>query len=233
MHGSQCNVPEVLIVGSEAQSGTKVGRITNCAEFTPPFTKGQFTALMNHVAVYVGLFDFDVSTSTTVLLTAYDVLDNMVGQSSDIVTRGAGFHTPLTVKIAENTIDHIKISSPDASVNIGIDDLNFSSRNPPSAVDDVLAPNRFALHPSEPNPAVTFAVIEYDVPPDAGPVALRVFDAQGRLIRTLVAADPTSGHRSVRWDLYDEHAHRVRAGLYFSRLSARHAERMQKMLVLD
>ena len=90
----------------------------------------------------------------------------------------------------------------------------------------------FALHTSQPNPTASFTRIAYDVPREAN-VTLRVFDTGGRAIRLLASGVDSPGHKSVRWDLRDDGGVRVRAGIYFYRLTADRLEALQRVIVLD
>lgn len=56
--------------------------------------------------------------------------------------------------------------------------------------------------------------------PRAATVELAVFDANGRLVRTLLDGVVEGGPHEVRWDGRDEAAHPVSSGVYFARLKA-------------
>jgi hypothetical protein len=99
------------------------------------------------------------------------------------------------------------------------------------AVGDDPSPS-FALHAGQPNPTASFARIAYDLPREAN-VSLRVFDAQGRAVRLLTSGVHSPGRNTVRWDLRDDSGVRVRAGIYFYRLTAERFEALQRMIVLD
>jgi len=76
------------------------------------------------------------------------------------------------------------------------------------------------LAPSVPDPAGAFTRIRYAIPLDlaAQPVALRIFDSSGRLVRVLDGADRTAGVHEILWDGTDLRGQPVDGGVYFCRL---------------
>jgi hypothetical protein len=61
-------------------------------------------------------------------------------------------------------------------------------------------PSAFMLHSSAPNPMMTSTTIAFDLP-RAAPVAVRIYDVRGRLVRTLVdAKEYPAGRHVVTWD---------------------------------
>lgn len=55
----------------------------------------------------------------------------------------------------------------------------------------------------------------------AGPVRLQIFDAEGKLIRTLVDRTLPAGNQVAWWDGVDQGGHRAPAGVYWCRIQAR------------
>lgn len=55
---------------------------------------------------------------------------------------------------------------------------------------------------------------------EAGPVTLRLFDAGGRLVRTLLDGPRDAGEQFVAWDATGDDGGRVAAGVYFARFEA-------------
>jgi hypothetical protein len=103
---------------------------------------------------------------------------------------------------------------------------------PPAASAVVLRQNR-------PNPLYASTEIEFALgsasASGVSPVTLRVFDAAGRLVRTLVDAMPRSlaGSRTiVRWDGRDESGRRVASGIYHYQLSASGKVYSRRMIVI-
>ncbi|MGQ9707581.1 MAG: C25 family cysteine peptidase [bacterium] len=76
--------------------------------------------------------------------------------------------------------------------------------------------NRFALRIA-PIPVLGTANVFYSLP-EAGRVKLLIYDATGRLVRTLVQSELPAGRFSVVWDLTDDSGKRVANGIYLYRL---------------
>jgi hypothetical protein len=70
-----------------------------------------------------------------------------------------------------------------------------------------------------PNPFNPRTTVEFVLDRDAQ-ASIRVFDAQGRLVRTLVDSYLAAGRRSVTWDGKDDAGGSVASGVYFLRLQA-------------
>ncbi|MEO0021389.1 MAG: FlgD immunoglobulin-like domain containing protein, partial [candidate division WOR-3 bacterium] len=54
--------------------------------------------------------------------------------------------------------------------------------------------------------------------PAGGRVRLTVYDASGRLVRTILSGELAAGRYQAYWDLTDEQGRRVANGLYLCRL---------------
>jgi hypothetical protein len=104
----------------------------------------------------------------------------------------------------------------------------------PTSSTDVPAgpPAAFALHPAFPNPFSRSARIHYDLPGES-PVRLRVYDLNGRLVRTLeeTAAKPAGRHAAF-WDGLDDGGIRAQNGVYFFRLETPHVVTAAKVVLL-
>ena len=90
-----------------------------------------------------------------------------------------------------------------------------------------------AIGPIAPNPApggegrvsIAFAL------PAATSVTLAIYDAGGRLVRSLASGALESGRHSVRWDARDEGGAIVRPGVYWVRLEAMNRRLSTKLIV--
>ncbi len=90
---------------------------------------------------------------------------------------------------------------------------------------------RFALHQNLPNPFRGATRIAFQIP-EAGPVALRVFDLSGREVARLVdAVLPPGAHEAV-WDGHDRNGRAAAAGVYFYRLDTRRASSSRKLILI-
>jgi len=93
------------------------------------------------------------------------------------------------------------------------------------------APGAPSVMAPRPNPFVTETDIGYALPSPAR-VTLRIFDASGRFVRTLVDAELPAGTHRARWDGRDAKGLAVRSGIYFSKFSAGGVERTDRILRL-
>lgn len=93
-------------------------------------------------------------------------------------------------------------------------------------------PARFFLAQNAPNPFRGHTVIRYGIPEGGGAVRLRIFDASGRQVRTLIDGDATPGFRSLTWDRRDDAGRPLGSGIYFYTLDARAFREQRKLTVL-
>jgi len=89
----------------------------------------------------------------------------------------------------------------------------------PGAAPEVLA---FALEPGAPTPFAHATTIRYAIPTSTGavPVALRIYDLSGRIVRSLDQGTREAGLHTVRWDGTDATGHLLGGGVYFARITA-------------
>jgi len=99
-----------------------------------------------------------------------------------------------------------------------------------SAVDPVRPQAGLALQPADPNPFLGSTRLHYRTG-EAADVLLQVFDASGRLVRTLVRGTQPAGDHTAVWDGRDGAARPVAAGLYFSRLQVGHEVLTEKVIL--
>jgi hypothetical protein len=88
-----------------------------------------------------------------------------------------------------------------------------------SSVHDEVTESRLILGPAHPNPFYSSIRISYELP-HAANIALRIFDTQGRLVRTLHQGSMGAGSHRLHWDGYDGAGRRAAEGTYFIRLRA-------------
>lgn len=70
-----------------------------------------------------------------------------------------------------------------------------------------------------PNPSSDSSRIAFTLP-TAGPVSVRIFDATGRLVRTVLEGELPAGEAVVEWDGRSDQGEAVAAGVYFSRVGS-------------
>lgn len=101
----------------------------------------------------------------------------------------------------------------------------------PTGVADDNAPPAVALIQNHPNPFNPRTTIAYVVPSE-GRVTVTVFDARGRVVRTLVDEPKQPGEHTVSWDGRDDDGHPLASGVYFHRLEAGGFARVGKMVLV-
>jgi len=89
----------------------------------------------------------------------------------------------------------------------------------------------YALDQNVPNPFNPTTTISYTLP-DAGAVKLSIYDASGRLVRTLVSSAREHGSHAEVWDGTDSAGRAVSSGIYFYRLDAGKFSQSRKMVLL-
>lgn len=94
-----------------------------------------------------------------------------------------------------------------------------------------LLPSAFNLEQNYPNPFNPSTIIKYNLA-SAGNVAIRIYDALGREIKTLVSADKPAGSYTINWDGTDNSGSKVSTGIYFYRLVAGDFVQTKKMILM-
>jgi hypothetical protein len=101
----------------------------------------------------------------------------------------------------------------------------------PTGVDPIALVNR--LGDNYPNPFNPTTTIGYSIA-EPGRVTLKIYDAAGRLIRTLVDEnqEPQAGGFEEVWNGLNEQGQRVASGVYFYQLKATDFSQTKKMVLL-
>ncbi len=89
-----------------------------------------------------------------------------------------------------------------------------------------------ALGRPRPNPATTALTIPFKLR-SGGAVTLRVFDARGRLVASVLNERREAGPGEARWDLRDRGGRRVGAGVYFAKLNTAEGGETRRFVVMD
>jgi parallel beta-helix repeat protein len=92
---------------------------------------------------------------------------------------------------------------------------------------------RVALEQNAPNPfGASTRIVVRVAEGGEGRVALEVFDARGRRVRTLLQNRVVSGSLDVEWDGRDDQGHSVPSGVYFCRLTAPEGATTRRMTLV-
>lgn len=86
-----------------------------------------------------------------------------------------------------------------------------------TGVEDATRPSAFSFAPVFPNPANSLAQFRYALPEEAS-VSLRIYNARGRLVRTVFEGEEAAGHRTQVWDGRSDGGRLVARGIYLARL---------------
>ena len=84
---------------------------------------------------------------------------------------------------------------------------------------------------ASPNPFRGETSIAYGLP-TAAHAGLRIYDAAGRLVRTLTDADMSAGVHFARWDGRDLKGEQVSSGIYFLRFATSGVTKTQRLMLL-
>ncbi|HWN82193.1 MAG TPA: FlgD immunoglobulin-like domain containing protein, partial [Candidatus Udaeobacter sp.] len=120
---------------------------------------------------------------------------------------------------------------PDGALYVSDLGLGRIWRIAPTTTDVAAVPAALGLRIEHPNPARAPFPIRYTLPA-AGPARLRIYDLQGRSVRTLVEGGAGAGEHRTDWDGRDGAGQAMAAGVYWCRLEAGRATQASKILLL-
>jgi hypothetical protein len=154
-------------------------------------------------------------------------------RSKDVAIRIASAEYPITIKwnITEhgsaNTLlidrNEIRMKGT-AGTNVEHPTSNIKLRLSPASLPDI--PSEFALSQNYPNPFNPLTVIRYQLPV-AGRVNLKIYNALGQEVKTLIDEVQDAGYKSVNWN-----ASELASGVYFYRMSAGSYIEVKKMMMI-
>lgn len=88
------------------------------------------------------------------------------------------------------------------------------------------------LHAPVPNPLGHSALLSFELARE-GDVTLRIFDAGGRRVRTVLDQHLSAGSHQLRWQALDDNGRSLPSGVYFARLSSASRSRYQRLVIAD
>ena len=94
-------------------------------------------------------------------------------------------------------------------------------------------PGRRDLAQNFPNPFNPRTEIAFTVDTSATPTTLRIYDAAGRRVRTLVSRVLEAGDHVVSWNGTDDHGGRLPSGMYIYRMESGGTQLSRKMVMLE
>ena len=99
-----------------------------------------------------------------------------------------------------------------------------------SIIDETL-PITYKLYNAYPNPFNPVTTLRYDLPEDAL-VNITIYDMMGRVVKTLINDQQTTGYRSLQWDATNDYGKPVSAGIYLYQINAGQYISTKKMVLL-
>jgi hypothetical protein len=99
------------------------------------------------------------------------------------------------------------------------------------AVEEFSTAKTLTLNRNSPNPVLNKATISYTLPSETK-VKLEIYNATGRLVKTLADEIQSSGSKRVVWDKRNTTGEIVSSGIYFYRLTADDKNITKTMIVL-
>jgi hypothetical protein len=118
-------------------------------------------------------------------------------------------------------------------VEAGVDDLVIAGLVRASegvSLDGAVAASTLRVGPATPNPFSATTLVSTTVPRAAGPVRLRVYDVEGRLVRTLAEGSLAAGEQAVAWDGLNGAGRRVAPGVYWIQLESAYERRAARVV---
>ena len=103
---------------------------------------------------------------------------------------------------------------------------SYLENNPESAIEPVLGPKSFTLHPNYPNPFNPLTRISLQLTTNSE-IELSIYDVNGRKIETLMSGFKAAGNYMVEWDASSQSS-----GIYFYRLNVNERVETKKMLLV-
>jgi hypothetical protein len=148
-----------------------------------------------------------------------------------------GDYTVLDVEVTKNNgtwfscVDRNVVPGATYWYKVSLVGVNSKETFGPVEVRVEQAPSAYALRQSYPNPFNPTCFIRFDVP-HSGNVTLRVFDAAGRVVRTVADRWMESGSYTEVWDGRDDAAADMPSGVYFYELAAPDFRETRKTVML-
>jgi hypothetical protein len=172
--------------------------------------------LLNVAAGHVGLMEVASEDSVTVsqAITYCDYLLDDVDDKNDEIAKD----------VAEGINNGDVIAA--GIIPVDIENIAYASRR-----DFEDTPRHFGLNGAYPNPFNPQTTIAYSVP-NSGIVSLRIYDVQGRLVRTVVNEEKRAGEHRAVWRGRDRNGSPVASGIYFVRLDFGSSTQTRKVVLL-
>jgi hypothetical protein len=175
---------------------------------------------------------------------------NKIGDYYHMISDDVGAHLAWAATFhGEQDVYYLRIGDYDCNTNGVADSLDIANGTSPdvneNGIPDECEPQATdvadltlgseqprLLRRTSPNPFTRAATIEIDLPRAAASVRLRVFDATGRAVRTLLSEPLPAGPHRIEWDGRDAEGGLVPSGVYFTRIEAGARTDVRRMVLV-
>lgn len=153
---------------------------------------------------------------------------SFMSQDSQIQTIGVG---------ATTTIDSIVVTWPSGTISllkgvqVGQKLRIVENQVSTHVADPQTAPNQFVLYANYPNPFNPTTTISLYLPQPER-VEIRIYNAGGQEVRTLLSEPAQAGLHQIKWDGRNYQGHIATSGVYFTQVKAGEFVATQKMLLI-
>jgi hypothetical protein len=141
------------------------------------------------------------------------------------------------VVLQMQTITHL-VSSNQKPIQVDIKEFHHASlpenlvlKNTSQTELQVLLPDKFNVSQNYPNPFNPATTVEFQLPRNSF-VNLKIYDIQGRLVKTLLKEELEAGIHQAVWDGRDELGNAAASGVYLYHLQAGNFVQTRKMLLV-
>lgn len=169
-----------------------------------------------------------------------------IGDYYDMVSDEVGVSLAWAATLnGEQDVYYTRINDWDCNVNGVPDSIDIATKQSADSNDNGIpdeceglptavasSPQPWRLMQNTPNPFNPTTAIRFEVPDGGARLALRVYDVEGRLVRTLVEGHRAAGPHTLLWDGSSDSGVASASGVYFYRLEAPGFTQTRKMVLL-
>lgn len=116
--------------------------------------------------------------------------------------------------------------------DVAVDELSFMGTEDTGIKASPVVANQFELLQNYPNPFNPLTQIDYSLQNEEN-VTIKVYNAMGKLITTLVDQQHRAGNYSVQWNGRDDQGNLVSNGIYLYKMQAGHFTQTRKMILIN
>ena len=179
--------------------------------------------------------DSDVTYQLTIELdffgnTYTDVYENISDTTISIPSNSLDPLLNVTAQTEATFTYYVHAFDGEYSVASNLGEFNLIRSELNTEIESAI-PEVFSIYQNYPNPFNPVTTLRYDLPEDAL-VNITVYDMMGNVVKNLVNANQSSGHKSVQWDATNNQGQSVSAGVYLYIIEAGEFRQTKKMILL-